>query len=183
MLTKVDREIATAAAWRYVRAFGGELDDYQQEAALAIERARRTFDPEYGRPWPAYAWSAVIRALYGYAAKARAPVSGSYHKADLLMGLRGVALEHAPEVVADDTPERLYGEDEWLSAVSTRIEIVLEDVPDRTLALPVLLDGERAQDVADAHACPRWRVYRATRRVRKRLARDRVLRSLMEAAR
>lgn len=183
MLPVVDREIAAAVARRYVRAYGGDFDDYAQEAALAIEQARRTFDPAYGRPWPAYAWRAAIRAVFGYASKARAPVSGSYHKAADLGATHAVSLDDAPDLASNTTPERLYCEDEWRRAVATRIEVVLEKAPERALAVPVLMNGERAQDVADANDCPRWRVYHAARRLRRRLKRDRVLRSLMEAAR
>jgi len=195
----VERQVVEMAAWRYARAYGGEWDDYAQEARLAVEQARRTYHADLGA-WRSYIGGAVYRALRGYASKARSPVSGSLHK------LKELDAAHATTLVAYDEkrsdgqrpavdktrraaylalspahPEALYSADEWQRNVATRIRVVLDHDPDGEgdMARLVLLHGRRAQDVADQLACPRWRVYRAARRCRLALASDPVLRSLV----
>jgi hypothetical protein len=198
-MAKTEQHVVERAAWRMVRAWGGEWDDYAQEARLAIEQARDWYKPEFGVPWIAYAQRAVYRALHGYASKARSPVSGSLHKLAELNAARAVGLpgDHeddqavrSPHALPGDlaaklpTPEAQAAADEWQRCIAARINAVLEADPDGEghLARLVLLGNHTAQQVADCFACSRWRVFRAARRARQAIATDPALRALAREA-
>lgn len=175
--TTEERNIVCGAARRYCVHFGGEFTDYCQEACLAVEQARRTYKSTFG-PWAPYAARAVYRALYGYACKMRAPVSGSLHSLDKLNRTYSVPPKVTNVLAAYVDMEQQLDAARWQERISKRVRYVIRSVPDGKLASPVLLRGINAQKVADYCQLPRHRVYRATRCARAALREDPELREL-----
>lgn len=186
-----EQNIAARAATRYAVAYGGEWDDYYQEACLAMLMARRCYDSRKGA-WAAYAARAVYRWLYGYAEKTRSPVSGSAHRIDELrrahraspqarITTRALGPEsNGPARAA--TPEDAAADDEWLARVRARVRDVLAEDPDHDAARLYLVHGWRLAEVARSCRCTPSRVRRAARRCRTMLREDPELNALVAEA-
>jgi hypothetical protein len=183
----VEQKIARVASWRYQRAWGGEREDYEQEAHMALLLARRTYDPGRGVPWAAYAARAVYRALHGYAIKQRSPVGGTRERLLELLSLGRVELDdwaarvvtaaqvaRSAVMVAQATPETESAEQEWTERVRERIEVALDQDQrgDGYLARAMLLRGWQAAEAGARYGCSRWRVFKASARVEAALRED-----------
>ena len=173
------RRIARNYAYHY-RGNPNDYWDYLQEALCVVLEIRGKCDPN--RDFNNYARGAIRRHLLWYATQEHAPVHGSTHSIKKLNAIRTVGtnegLQHSDLI----SPELLLHSARWAEELSKLIDAVFAKVPDGVVARKVLLDGLSALEVAREHAYPLWRVYRATRTVRKAIRTVKYLQALWKNA-
>ena len=176
-IERMARRMARSFAFHY-RGNANDNEDYFQEAMCVVLEIREHCDPS--RDFQNYARGAIRRRLYWYATKEHAPVIGSTHSIRALNVSRSTELTDRIQHLI--TPEFLLHSARWALDISMLIQDAFERVPDGEVARKVLLDGLPAGEVAYEHSFPLWRVYRATRKVRKAIRTDRRLQTLWENA-
>lgn len=171
-------EVARAAAYRYRRTTRATLDDLEQEAWLAIMRAKQTFDPKHGTPLEAYCWKAALRALSWYVDRTCAPVGGSR---SAVAGIDAACHSYEDPLHSAEghaLPDAAVEERHWTTEVRERLDALLSGLSDGELAADVLLGEYRPSEVSERRRVPVKRVYRATTKARALVRDDAALREL-----
>jgi len=167
-------KMARGIAGRYASRYGVAIADLYQDAWIAILESQRSWQAPLG-PFQAYAATAVWRTCLVSAVRMRSPVKGSKHATGKLLQTWSVDLDHAPE----GSTELHHTEVQVTKKqVAERMRRVFELQPDGTLAARVLLNNERAEDVARDAGVNKWRIYRATRNANAALRADPLLQQL-----
>lgn len=131
--------------------------DIEQEAALAMVLAARTWTPDGGANLDTYCNRAVAVALYGYCRRTASPVSCSVRYVRDLAGLSAIGLLPGHKV-SSPSPERAIDYQRAAEAIGA----LLATTPRGHLAREVLIDEQKAAAVAERHGVPVRRVYQAT---------------------
>jgi DNA-directed RNA polymerase specialized sigma24 family protein len=172
-----DMDIVARVVRRYIRrsAWAALIaDDLAQEGALALAKARRTFDPTVGVPWEGYAYRAAWLACAGYLVADSSPVTrraaGAENRARR-------APEEALAAYVDglDVVET-YEDAEWCASVRARLGLLADGDAD---VVGVLLEETTPAAVAAARGLPVARVYAAVATARRRATMDGELYALM----
>lgn len=161
--------IARRAAARYARrCWWADKQELEQEAWVAMLRARKTFDPQVGVPFGGYAWRAVVVSLSSYLWRQSAPVSAGDRDLEELAGIHRAPLEAAANVAQALDVEELVDCVRRARLVRDVIDLHDEDGHARA----VLLGERRPQEVARESAGDVSQVYRSTQRARSALGTD-----------
>lgn len=177
-MTRTTEEIVRMVAGSYAKKFDGvDAADLAQEIHLKILHGKaHTFDPTRGDFEP-YARSIANRTAHAYVYGSRCPVHG--RTADLYRwkNIRGVPIGELSEDdsrgtrnVSCDPPTKDQSADEAMNTaeiIECLQRIFEEHSEDGKLARGMLLENQSAEEVAEEHSVPTWRVYRATFRIRR----------------
>jgi len=175
------QQIAQAAASYYVRALRwSEPAELVQEAALAVLRARATYQRKRGTSFWTYAYCAALYALRRYTWRTQNPVSTPqpYHGGQLTFA---VPLEMTGGEVLEGLPVDVLADAE----IRTRARAAFRacDTSRKKLGIRVSLDGLQPAEVARIEGVPVEQVYHAAKNLRRNAKRSPVLRSLYEEIR
>jgi DNA-directed RNA polymerase specialized sigma24 family protein len=161
--------IATVAAKKYQRrVWWASFEDMRSEALVAVVQARKTWDPDYGVTFGAYAYRAAILAIRPYLWRNSSPVSESWHKLPTLSGVHRTGLVNAKRVKDERWPADDLDHSQWRELVTARL---LELDPSKGLAVPVVL-GVAPEEVAEMHGVPVEVVKKAASKLRSRARND-----------
>lgn len=166
-------KVARKAARRYARrCWWAEVEDLEQEGALAALRAAKSWDPAVGVPIEAYLWRAAVVAMRTSLWKNSAPVSAPGKKVSELRGAHRADLI-PEEHFAPSTPDSLIEEATRADEVFFEVVDAVGHGPDSMLGIEVLLGEKKAREVASARGVAVERVYRAAQEARRAVAEDR----------
>lgn len=176
--------VASSVARRFARkCWWADEDDLQGEAARAILEAARSFDPDVGIPFEAFAHKIAARAVATYLWLQSAPVSEKRYRARDLRGVHRVAIStvdvaidegeapHSRLVLEDadaQTVEERIDETRLRERIRARVLELAQATHNGHLAEAVLLDGKTPRQVT----APARDVYRATELVRRKVRDD-----------
>ncbi len=181
---QLDRVAKKVSHFYARRCWWADPNDLLQEARLAVERAKRTFDPTRGDL--GYFYRAAKLAVANSLWRDSSPVSGDVYRPKGLEGKHRVELTERVEELALDpptfridlkmgppSPELTVDTVRWRVRLQIRVRELLEDNTDTlTLAYPVLVEDQKPAEVAKREGVPVRRVYLATQRARYRISGD-----------
>ena len=165
-------KLMRCAARRYKRkCWWADQRELEQQAALALVEAHRSYDPQTGIPFEGYAWRAVINQLHGAVLRESAPVSASAHK---LPDLKGLFREALDEGLVDPRadPYRVLAALQREARVRSALDEILSGERDHQIARDVLLREMEPREVARWRRVPVQRVYAVVRRVKNRIGKS-----------
>ena len=171
MDTKEVLRIAQVAAARYARrCWWASVEDMKSEAVVAILAAQKTWDPNHGAPFGAYAYRAALLAIRPYLWRNSSPVSESFHKLPTLAGAHRASLEKAgARLKHEEWSNELY--EEWHDSVEAR----LAELDPTGVGRMVVVYKEPVEAVAEVLAVPVPVVRKAARALRASFAGDVIL--------
>lgn len=150
-----EEKLVSVAARRYARrSWWVDIEDLKQEGRVAVEEARRKFDHNYGTPWEAYCWRAILFAMKRFLWASSVPVSGGSHRPreSYANVRRADAVEDDDFEVVDCAPDKALFDREWDARVRKRVMqlggdthgdihlVLLEEVTARQLAARIKKD-------------------------------------------
>lgn len=173
--------VAAKAARRYARrVFWADPADLEQEAYVAALDARKSWEPDCGVPFTAYAWRACMNHLRTFCWRNSSPVSETQMRLETLRGVHRSALGiDLPD--ASPLPDEAYLEAEWVNAVRDQLSFLLIErlgSKGAAAAMRVLVDEEGSAAVAADAGLETVIVYRSARRARETIASNAVLYAL-----
>lgn len=164
--------VASKVAAQYARrCVWADQRDLEQEATIAALDARRTWDPERGVPFGAYAWRACTLHLGRWLLKASSPVSETWHNVANLKNVHHTPVDEAYAVVADGAYESVELA-VWASEVREQVQQVLREQLSREhaqVANRVLLQNAEVEQAATEFGYSVVGVRRIARRARRLL--------------
>lgn len=187
--------VAAWAARRWWRRLPKHLqiDDLQQQAAVAILEAARSYEADKG-PFLRYACCAAIRSLTGYVAQTLSPVTGSCHARHILAKTKAVPLDGFSSAQIDDdeisTTDRveqlmlaeqdLQGPEHevWRSEIRTTLWAAIGDIGPADVLMLIVAGELGAAQVSKELGLPPKALYRMTNEAKMRLEESREIWSL-----
>jgi len=175
-------EVVEEAARRYAaRCWWADLEDLRQEAWSAVLQAKTTHDPAKGE-LTGYAWQAAIYALRALVWSQSSPVYAPRKKLPALAGMHRAEMSTdmpAPQVDLVDQLHTLR----MMAEVIPRVQELAREGRLAEEVSRVLLGGERPSVVAREAGLPEWHIWKATAKVRQRIAEDPAIQALVHEVR